>query len=110
MINQGRLMATARSGQGNRPWRIGPNSDGRRGGGGGSAAATRRDPALSKALILSAAQDEFAERGLNGARVDRIARRAGAGKNLIYHYFGNKAPPLSRGSRKHLSRDARATG
>ncbi len=50
----------------------------------------RRDPALSKALILSAAQDEFAAHGLNGARVDRIAARAGAAKNLIYHYFGSK--------------------
>jgi TetR/AcrR family transcriptional regulator len=50
----------------------------------------RRDPALSRQLILSAAQDEFAAYGLNGARIDRIARRAGAGKNLIYHYFGSK--------------------
>jgi TetR/AcrR family transcriptional regulator len=50
----------------------------------------RRNPALSKQLILSAAHDEFAEYGLNGARVDRIARRVGASKNLIYHYFGNK--------------------
>jgi TetR/AcrR family transcriptional regulator len=50
----------------------------------------RRDPALSQALILSAAQDEFAAHGLNGARVDRIAARAGSAKNLIYHYFGSK--------------------
>src|SRR6188768_180789 len=50
----------------------------------------RRDPALSKQLILSAARDEFAEYGLNGARVDRIAQRVGASKNLIYHYFGSK--------------------
>jgi TetR/AcrR family transcriptional regulator len=50
----------------------------------------RRDPELSKALILSAARDEFVEHGLNGARVDSIARRTGSGKNLIYHYFGNK--------------------
>ena len=50
----------------------------------------RRDPELTKTLILSAAQDEFAQYGLNGARVDRIAKRVGASKNLIYHYFGNK--------------------
>ena len=50
----------------------------------------RRDPALSKQLILSAAQDEFAAYGLNGARIDRIAKRVGASKNLIYHYFGSK--------------------
>lgn len=50
----------------------------------------RRDPALTKSLVLSAARDEFAEYGLNGARVDRIAERIGSSKNLIYHYFGSK--------------------
>jgi TetR/AcrR family transcriptional regulator len=50
----------------------------------------KRDPDLSKTLILSAARDEFAEYGLNGARIDRIAARMGASKNLIYHYFGSK--------------------
>jgi len=50
----------------------------------------RRDPARTKELILSAASDEFAAHGLNGARVDLIAKRSGAGKNLIYHYFGSK--------------------
>jgi TetR/AcrR family transcriptional regulator len=50
----------------------------------------RRDPTLSRQLILSAAQDEFAAYGLNGARVDRIAQRVGGSKNLIYHYFGSK--------------------
>jgi TetR/AcrR family transcriptional regulator len=50
----------------------------------------RRDPSLSKELILSAARDEFAQYGLNGARMDRIADRVGASKNLIYHYFGSK--------------------
>ena len=50
----------------------------------------RRDPSLSKELILSAARDEFVQYGLNGARMDRIADRVGASKNLIYHYFGSK--------------------
>ncbi|MBM3597152.1 MAG: TetR/AcrR family transcriptional regulator [Alphaproteobacteria bacterium] len=50
----------------------------------------RRDPELSRDIILSAARDEFVEHGLNGARVDRLARRIGASKNLIYHYFGSK--------------------
>lgn len=40
--------------------------------------------------ILDAAADEFAERGLSGARVDRIAERAGANKQRIYAYFGSK--------------------
>jgi AcrR family transcriptional regulator len=33
---------------------------------------------------------EFAEHGLAGARVDRLAKRAGCNKQLIYEYFGNK--------------------
>ena len=40
--------------------------------------------------ILDAAADEFAERGLAGARVDRIAERAEANKQRIYAYFGSK--------------------
>jgi AcrR family transcriptional regulator len=51
--------------------------------GGGDAAAT-------KELLLRAAVDEFAEHGLSGARIDRIAERAGANKRLLYVYFGNK--------------------
>jgi AcrR family transcriptional regulator len=34
--------------------------------------------------------DEFARCGLGGARVDRIAARAGANKRMLYYYFGNK--------------------
>ncbi len=41
--------------------------------------------------ILDSAVEEFAEHGLSGARVDRIASRAGANKQLIYYYFGDKA-------------------
>ena len=40
--------------------------------------------------MLRAAVDEFAEHGLSGARIDRIAERAGANKRLLYVYFGNK--------------------
>src|SRR5512132_2561490 len=40
--------------------------------------------------ILQAAQREFAAKGLGGARVDEIAQRAGANKQLIYYYFGSK--------------------
>lgn len=49
-----------------------------------------RDSAATKQRILEAATAEFAEHGLAGARVDRIAARAGANKQLIYAYFGNK--------------------
>lgn len=53
-------------------------------------AIQRRDPERTRARILEAAKAEFAERGLGGARVDRIARLAGANKRMLYHYFGAK--------------------
>ncbi|HEU4924714.1 MAG TPA: helix-turn-helix domain-containing protein, partial [Burkholderiales bacterium] len=40
--------------------------------------------------ILEAATQEFARYGLGGARVDRIAARAGANKRMLYYYFGDK--------------------
>jgi AcrR family transcriptional regulator len=40
--------------------------------------------------ILNAATREFARHGLGGARVDRIAARAGANKRMLYYYFGDK--------------------
>ncbi|MDO8362090.1 MAG: TetR family transcriptional regulator [Actinomycetota bacterium] len=48
------------------------------------------DAALTKERILEAALCEFAEHGLAGARVDRLAGRAGCNKQLIYEYFGSK--------------------
>ena len=50
----------------------------------------RRDPAKNQERILSAATAEFARHGLGGARVDRIAERAGANKRMLYYYYGNK--------------------
>lgn len=49
-----------------------------------------RDADRSQATILAAARDEFAEYGLAGARMDRIADRAGLNKRLIYYYFEDK--------------------
>ena len=49
-----------------------------------------RNPQRSQELILAAAFQEFAEQGFAGARVDRIARRAGINKRMLYHYFGDK--------------------
>src|SRR5262245_458094 len=40
--------------------------------------------------LLEAATREFEERGFDGARVDRIARRARANKAMIYYHFGDK--------------------
>ncbi|MGE4242525.1 TetR/AcrR family transcriptional regulator [Ramlibacter sp.] len=50
----------------------------------------QRDADRSQLMILAAARDEFAEFGLGGARVDRIAERAGLNKRLIYYYFEDK--------------------
>ena len=49
-----------------------------------------RNAELSQRDILDAALAEFAECGLGGARVDRIAERAGVNKRLIYYYFDSK--------------------
>lgn len=40
--------------------------------------------------ILIAAEKEFALRGIDGAKVEVIAREAGVTKQLIYHYFKTK--------------------
>ena len=49
-----------------------------------------RDPKRTRERILAAALKEFSAKGLAGARVDRIARRARINKRMLYHYFGDK--------------------
>jgi AcrR family transcriptional regulator len=49
-----------------------------------------RDSTETKRSIFEAATAEFATHGIAGARIDRIAASAGANKQLIYTYFGNK--------------------
>jgi len=49
-----------------------------------------RDPGRTRQRILDAATVEFARYGLGGARVDRVAARAGANKRMLYYYFGSK--------------------
>lgn len=49
-----------------------------------------RDADRSQKDILDAGLREFAEFGLGGARMDRIAERAGVNKRLIYYYFDSK--------------------
>ena len=51
---------------------------------------SRRNPVRNQERILQAATEEFARYGLGGARVDRIAVRAGANKRMLYYYYGNK--------------------
>ena len=53
-------------------------------------AVNSRDPERTRQKILEAATEEFARYGLGGARVDRIAARAGANKRMLYYYFGDK--------------------
>jgi AcrR family transcriptional regulator len=48
------------------------------------------DTARTRQRLLDAAVEEFAAYGLDGARVDRIAVRAGVNKERIYQYFGAK--------------------
>jgi TetR/AcrR family transcriptional regulator len=50
----------------------------------------RRNPEATKASILASARIEFAEYGLKGGRIERIANRAKANKQLVYYYYGNK--------------------
>jgi len=52
--------------------------------------AGKRDPEARRRRLLDAARRAFMTRGLEGARVDEIARRAGVNKQLVYHYFGSK--------------------
>lgn len=49
-----------------------------------------RDAERSQQTILDSAREEFAEHGLGGGRMDRIAERAGLNKRLIYYYFKDK--------------------
>ena len=50
-----------------------------------------RDVAGTKRKIAAAGLAEFAEHGLHGTTVERIATRAGVNKERIYAYFGDKA-------------------
>ena len=49
-----------------------------------------RDAARTKQRLLDAARDEFAEYGIAGGRVERIAAAARCNKALIYAYFDSK--------------------
>lgn len=48
------------------------------------------DAEATRQRIRAAATEEFAARGIAGARVDRIATNAKANKQAIYAYFGGK--------------------
>ncbi|QUQ62931.1 TetR family transcriptional regulator [Kutzneria sp. CA-103260] len=66
------------------------------------------DSKATKERILAAATTEFAEHGVAGARVDRIAVAAEANKRAIYDYFGDKKALFAAVLERMLSRCADA--
>ncbi|MCC7009228.1 MAG: TetR/AcrR family transcriptional regulator [Acidobacteria bacterium] len=75
----------------------------------------RRRP--SRARLLAAAAAEFAARGFDGAKVDRIARRARVNKAMVYYHFASKAAlyravlgEVFQGVAAAVARDAEAGG
>ncbi|WP_226781545.1 TetR/AcrR family transcriptional regulator [Oceaniglobus trochenteri] len=54
------------------------------------AARQTRDAVATRARIVRAGQREFARAGLQGTRIESIAKAAGCNKALIYHYFTGK--------------------
>ncbi|MFE6487905.1 TetR/AcrR family transcriptional regulator, partial [Streptomyces sp. NPDC057757] len=50
-----------------------------------------RDPEAKKKQLFEAALAEFAAFGLAGARVDRLAERAGISPGLVYSFYKGKA-------------------
>src|SRR5262245_51805165 len=49
-----------------------------------------RDADATRQRLIDAARTEFAQYGIAGARVDRIAANAKSNKAQIYHYYGSK--------------------
>lgn len=55
-----------------------------------AAQSTVPDETGTRQKIIDTARTEFAEHGLAGARVERIARTAGVNKAMIYYHFHSK--------------------
>jgi AcrR family transcriptional regulator len=49
-----------------------------------------KEPEQTRAEILRAATGEFATRGLEGARIDAVAKRTRTTRAMIYYYFRSK--------------------
>jgi len=54
------------------------------------ALSRTNDPERTMAGILEVATVEFAEKGLDGARIDEIAAATKTSKRMIYYYFSSK--------------------
>jgi len=57
---------------------------------GGKTTTRTNDPERTMANILEVAMNEFAEKGLAGARIDEIAAATHTSKRMIYYYFQSK--------------------
>ena len=55
-----------------------------------STARKPKEPELNRASLLMAASQEFARRGLQGARLEEIAREANITRAMVYYYFGGR--------------------
>lgn len=49
-----------------------------------------RDAQATQAVILVAAEEEFAQHGFTAARTEAIAAKTGVAKSMIYYYFKDK--------------------
>jgi AcrR family transcriptional regulator len=56
----------------------------------GAKPARTNDPEQTKRDIIAVATEEFAGKGLAGARIDEIAAKTRTSKRMIYYYFGSK--------------------
>ncbi len=58
----------------------------------------------TKIALLRAAEEVFAERGLGGAKVEEVARRAGVSKGAFYLHFESKEGALKELIESFLAR------
>ncbi|WP_236789583.1 TetR/AcrR family transcriptional regulator [Amycolatopsis sp. GM8] len=63
--------------------------------------ALRADAARNRELLLAAAEEEFADRGLDASVAD-IARRAGVGKGTVFRHFATKDDLIVAIVREHV--------
>jgi AcrR family transcriptional regulator len=64
----------------------------------------KRDAQATRQRIFDAATAEFAQYGIAGARIDRIAAAASSNKAMIYAYFGSKDELFDAVGLEQLSR------
>jgi AcrR family transcriptional regulator len=56
----------------------------------GATTGRTNDPEGTRRNIIEVATEEFAQRGLSGARIDEIAAKTKCSKRMIYYYFESK--------------------